>query len=114
MSSDLSSRLAAPQNGGISRGPLGLLDLVLRKLARALIRFYQVALSPLLPPGCRFVPSCSEYALEAYERHGFLRGSLLTLSRLLRCHPGCPSGYDPVPEAKPDTLMSKTHRHSIL
>ena len=75
-------------------------DLGLRKLALGLIRLYQVALSPFLPPGCRFVPSCSEYAHEAYARHGFWRGSLLTFSRLMRCRPGGGYGYDPVPEAR--------------
>jgi hypothetical protein len=67
------------------------------RLAAALIRFYQLALRPLLPPACRFVPSCSEYALEAYRRHGFLRGSGLAARRILRCHPFHPGGYDPVP-----------------
>ena len=67
------------------------------RLAAALIRFYQLALRPLLSPACRFVPSCSEYALEAYRRHGFLRGSWLAARRILRCHPFHPGGYDPVP-----------------
>lgn len=79
---------------------MSLLDSGLRALAIALIRLYQVALSPFLPPGCRFIPSCSEYAGEAYARHGFWRGSILTFSRLMRCRPGGGHGYDPVPEAK--------------
>lgn len=62
-----------------------------------LIRFYQVAISPLLGRRCRFFPSCSEYASEALQRHGALRGSLLGLRRLSRCHPWHPGGYDPVP-----------------
>ncbi|HEX8143561.1 MAG TPA: membrane protein insertion efficiency factor YidD [Pyrinomonadaceae bacterium] len=61
-----------------------------------LLRFYKVALSPLLPPSCRFVPTCSEYAREAIERHGALRGSWMGARRLLRCHPFHPGGYDPV------------------
>jgi hypothetical protein len=66
-------------------------------VAIALLRFYKRWVSPLLPAACRFTPSCSAYALEAYGRHGFFKGSWLTLRRLLRCHPFCPGGYDPVP-----------------
>ena len=62
-----------------------------------LVRGYQVAVSPLLPSTCRFVPSCSAYAVEALERHGALQGSWLTIRRLARCHPFCVGGYDPVP-----------------
>jgi putative membrane protein insertion efficiency factor len=62
-----------------------------------LVRGYQVALSPLLPSSCRFMPSCSAYAVEALERHGALHGSWLTIRRLARCHPFCVGGYDPVP-----------------
>lgn len=61
------------------------------------IRFYQLVISPLLPPGCRYQPTCSAYAMEAIIRHGVLRGSWLALKRLLRCHPWGGSGYDPVP-----------------
>jgi uncharacterized protein len=71
-----------------------------RGLARplaALVRFYQLAISPLLRPSCRFAPSCSEYAYEALSEHGAARGSWLALRRLLRCHPFCEGGYDPVP-----------------
>ena len=66
-------------------------------VAMALLRFYKRWISPLLPAACRFTPSCSAYALEAYGRHGFFKGSWLTLRRLLRCHPFCPGGFDPVP-----------------
>ncbi|MFL5481526.1 MAG: membrane protein insertion efficiency factor YidD [Gemmatimonadaceae bacterium] len=62
-----------------------------------LIRGYQVAISPLLPASCRYYPSCSAYAIEAFERHGVLRGFYLTTARLLRCHPFHAGGYDPVP-----------------
>ncbi len=63
-----------------------------------LIRTYQLLLSPLLGNHCRFYPSCSQYAVEAIERHGAWRGSLLAVRRLLRCHPWHPGGIDPVPE----------------
>ena len=62
-----------------------------------LVRAYQIALSPLLPASCRYYPSCSAYAIEAFERHGALRGGWLTLRRLVRCNPSRPGGYDPVP-----------------
>ena len=61
------------------------------------VRGYQVAISPLLPPSCRYYPTCSHYAVEALERHGALRGGWLALRRILRCHPFRPGGYDPVP-----------------
>lgn len=67
------------------------------RLLNALIRAYQVAISPLLGPHCRFTPSCSEYAREAIQRHGAARGSWLAARRLGRCHPFCPGGHDPVP-----------------
>lgn len=70
-------------------------------LARLLIlpiRAYQYLISPLLPPVCRFHPSCSHYAVEALYRHGALVGSWLAVRRLLKCHPLHPGGYDPVPE----------------
>jgi uncharacterized protein len=62
------------------------------------VRLYQLLVSPLLPPSCRFLPSCSEYAAEAIQRHGALRGVGLALYRLARCHPWGGSGYDPVPQ----------------
>lgn len=68
----------------------------MRLAALALIRAYQLLLSPLLPPACRFVPSCSRYSYEAVERYGVRRGAWLTLRRLGRCHPFNPGGYDPL------------------
>jgi uncharacterized protein len=68
---------------------------------RAAVRAYQLLVSPLLPPSCRFLPSCSDYAIEAIGRHGALRGSGLALRRLARCHPWGGSGYDPVPASRP-------------
>ncbi|NBC49011.1 MAG: membrane protein insertion efficiency factor YidD [Gammaproteobacteria bacterium] len=70
-----------------------------RRLVRLLLRAYQLFLSPLLGQHCRFYPSCSQYAIEAVEQHGVLRGSWLGLKRLLRCHPWHPGGVDPVPPA---------------
>lgn len=66
-------------------------------LLRGAIRIYQVTISPLLGPSCRYQPTCSTYGLLALERHGALRGTLLTARRLLRCRPGSSGGYDPVP-----------------
>ncbi len=68
-------------------------------LLRGLVRAYQIVLSPILPFNqCRFIPTCSNYALEALEKHGAWRGSLLALRRILRCHPYSRyGGYDPVP-----------------
>lgn len=62
------------------------------------VRAYQVVLSPLLPAACRYHPTCSNYAIEALEKHGALRGSWLAVRRIARCHPFRPGGYDPVPD----------------
>jgi putative membrane protein insertion efficiency factor len=62
------------------------------------VRAYQLLVSPVLPPSCRFLPTCSDYAVEAVHRHGAGRGLLLALRRLARCHPWGGSGYDPVPD----------------
>jgi putative membrane protein insertion efficiency factor len=70
-------------------------------LLRGLIRGYQLLLSPVLPPACRYLPTCSDYAAEAVQRHGALRGSWLAVCRLARCHPWGGSGYDPVPATLP-------------
>jgi putative membrane protein insertion efficiency factor len=67
-----------------------------KTLITGLIRAYRKAISPLLPPACRFLPSCSDYAEQAVSRHGALRGSIRAARRLLRCHPWGSSGYDPV------------------
>ncbi|MGE5232062.1 MAG: membrane protein insertion efficiency factor YidD [Deltaproteobacteria bacterium] len=80
----------------VRRLPALLADLPRRGLL-ALIRAYQLVISPALPPACRFTPTCSQYALEAVRRHGALRGSWLALRRLARCHPFNPGGIDAVP-----------------
>jgi len=73
---------------------------VLKKIVMGVIRFYQVAISPLKPPTCRFYPTCSHYGLEAINRFGPLKGSWLALIRILKCHPVHPGGIDLVPEKK--------------
>ncbi len=68
-----------------------------RWLLVALVRTYQLFISPLLPPACRYYPSCSVYAIEALEKHGARRGGWLAVKRIGRCHPFRPGGFDPVP-----------------
>ena len=72
-----------------------------------LLRAYKWAISPMFPPACRYVPTCSEYALEAVERYGALRGTLMALARLLRCHPFAKGGYDPVCHREDHELIPK-------
>lgn len=69
----------------------------MKRATLRMIRFYQTAMSPLFPPRCRYIPTCSEYALQAVEKYGPLRGGFLALRRLLRCNPFHKGGYDPVP-----------------
>ncbi len=66
-------------------------------LLLSLVKFYRGFISPLLPPSCRYVPTCSEYALIAIEKYGAIKGGWLSLKRILRCHPFHEGGYDPVP-----------------
>jgi len=61
------------------------------------IKIYQVLISPLFPPSCRFIPTCSQYSVEALRKYGILKGGWLSIKRILRCHPWGGSGYDPVP-----------------
>lgn len=68
----------------------------MKSILISLLRFYKLAISPLLPSACRFVPTCSEYAAEAIAKYGAARGSSLALRRLARCHPFSAGGYDPV------------------
>lgn len=70
---------------------------MMKKILIFLIKFYRDFLSPLKPPSCRFVPTCSEYAWIAVERYGVLKGGWMALRRILRCHPFHKGGYDPVP-----------------
>jgi len=73
------------------------INLVFTQLFIGLIRFYQSAISPLLPSTCRFTPTCSAYGIEAFRKYGAIKGGWLTLKRILSCHPFGKSGYDPVP-----------------
>lgn len=74
------------------------MDRALAALAGMVVAAYRRLLSPLLPAACRFHPSCSAYSATSYARFGFVRGSWLTTRRLVRCHPWCDGGLDPVPE----------------
>lgn len=69
----------------------------MRRIALALIRAYQVGISPFFPPSCRFEPTCSNYGYEAIAKYGIIRGGWLAFRRILRCNPFRPGGYDPVP-----------------
>ena len=84
----------------------------MKKLLLSLIRFYRRSISPLFPPSCRFVPTCSEYAMQALATHGLLKGLLLTVWRLLRCQPFARFGYDPVPPkgrwVSPDRKLTRS------
>lgn len=74
-------------------------EIMLAKIIIMLINIYKVTLSGLFPNTCRFLPTCSSYAKESFEKHGVVKGLRLTVARLLRCRPGGGSGYDPVPDA---------------
>ena len=69
----------------------------MKKAFMAAIRFYQKRISPLYPPRCRYIPTCSQYALEAVEKYGAVKGTFLATKRILRCNPFHKGGYDPVP-----------------
>lgn len=81
----------------------------MKRVLLSLIRFYRKHISPLFPPTCKYYPTCSVYAIEAIERHGAFKGSVLALLRILRCNPLFPGGYDPVPEKK-EKHSCKRHR----
>ncbi len=74
----------------------------MKKLFILLVKFYKKHISPYLPASCRFTPTCSEYAIEAFETRGAFVGFFLTLYRILRCNPLCKGGYDPVPQKRKD------------
>ncbi|MFT2092810.1 membrane protein insertion efficiency factor YidD [Paraglaciecola sp. 2405UD69-4] len=76
------------------------ISITLRKIPIGFIKLYQKFISPMLGPTCRFHPSCSYYAIDAIKEHGFIKGSWLSIKRILKCHPLHDGGYDPVPEKK--------------
>jgi putative membrane protein insertion efficiency factor len=77
-----------------------------------LLRAYKWAISPMFPPACRYVPTCSEYAMEAVDRYGAVRGSMMGIWRVLRCHPLVKGGLDPVVKMKVEMKSSKLPVHS--
>jgi len=82
----------------------------MKTLALATLRTYKRCISPLFPPSCRYVPTCSEFAVEAVDRFGLLRGGFMAMRRLLRCHPFVKGGYDPVC----DSSHLDYHRNAAL
>ena len=82
----------------MGRGLNSGMNAAAKTLMLQVLRGYKWLISPLFPPACRYVPTCSEYAMEAVERYGAIRGSLFAGWRLLRCHPFAHGGYDPVPK----------------
>ncbi|MCD6588245.1 MAG: membrane protein insertion efficiency factor YidD [Candidatus Fermentibacteraceae bacterium] len=74
----------------------------MKKILIFTVRVYRKTISPLLPPSCIYTPTCSAYAEEALQKHGAVKGSVLAVKRILRCHPWHTGGYDPVPEVKKD------------
>ena len=89
----------------------------MKKIFIGLIRGYQKFISPLFPPSCRYYPTCSNYSVQAIQKHGALKGSLMGIARILRCHPFVKGGYDPVPEQfsirrnKEDEHSHSEHEH---
>jgi uncharacterized protein len=73
----------------------------MKQLVILILKTYKKFISPVLPPSCRFYPTCSEYAVEAVSRFGVIKGGLLSVKRLLRCNPYCRGGFDPVPSVYP-------------
>ncbi len=73
-----------------------MISSLIKKILILCIRFYQIFISPLFPPRCRFYPTCSSYAIEAIEKKGAIKGGWMALKRICKCHPFHPGGYDPV------------------
>jgi putative membrane protein insertion efficiency factor len=83
----------------------------MKRLALSLLRSYKRWISPSLAPSCRYVPTCSEYAMEAIDRYGVLRGGLMAAWRLLRCHPFVKGGYDPVVKTRGRSISGSHREH---
>lgn len=86
----------------------------MKTLLLAFIRLYQLILSPILGNNCRFYPSCSQYAQEAIETHGIIKGSYLTIRRILKCHPWHAGGCDPVPPADSDSNANNKNEKDVV
>ena len=82
---------------------------MLKAILIVIIRFYQLVISPIKPPTCRFYPTCSHYGLESVNRFGGLKGGFLAVKRILKCHPFHPGGLDPVPEKWTGLFKKKAH-----
>ncbi len=82
----------------------------MKRICIAMIRFYQKHISPALPPCCRYMPTCSQYAIEAIEKRGVFVGIFLAVKRLLRCNPWGGSGFDPVPERRRKKIPPKDRK----
>lgn len=78
----------------------------MKHLFIAIIKFYRKYISPMSPPSCRFHPTCSSYGLEAFEKHGAIKGIIMTIIRIGKCHPLHPGGFDPVPDKWPSRKKS--------
>lgn len=85
---------------------MNLLKKIITEILLLPVYFYRVAISPILPPSCRYTPTCSRYTIEALKKHGPIRGSWLSIKRIVSCNPWGGSGYDPVPEPKPQRKTS--------
>lgn len=85
--------------------------MAMKKIFIGFIRGYQKFISPLFPPSCRYYPTCSNYAVQAIQKHGAIKGSIMGLTRILRCHPFIKGGYDPVPDAF-SIHRNREHQHS--
>lgn len=83
----------------------------MKKIFIGFIRGYQKFISPLFPPSCRYYPTCSNYAVQAIQKHGAIKGGIMGMARILRCHPFIKGGYDPVPDAF-GIRRNKEHQHS--
>ncbi len=78
--------------------------MIIKKILLSLINIYRQYISPLFPPSCRFQPTCSQYALEAIDHFGTIKGSYLAIRRILKCHPFHEGGYDPIPSSLADMI----------
>ena len=90
------------------------ISVALRKIPIGIIKLYQIVLSPMLGPTCRFHPSCSHYAIDAITEHGMIKGTWLSIKRILKCHPLNNGGYDPVPKKKAEKRMIFTLMPSYI